>query len=58
LPNLAVTATIGWLTFAKNNRPKIEVLPPSGGGHPEGARISFGPTRVGTGPGLGGWWVF
>jgi hypothetical protein len=42
---------IGWVTFARNRRPRIEVMSPSQSS--EAGRWRIGSTRVGSGWGLG-----
>jgi hypothetical protein len=48
----AIMTPIGWVTFARNNRPRIEVMSP-GRSSSEAGRWRLGPTRIGTGWGLG-----
>jgi hypothetical protein len=48
----AIMTPIGWVVFARNNRPRIEVMS-SGRSPSDAGRWRLGPTRVGTGWGLG-----
>jgi hypothetical protein len=48
----AIMTPIGWVTFAHNNRPRIEVMSP-GRRASEAGLWRLGPTRIGTGWGLG-----
>jgi hypothetical protein len=48
----AIMTPIGWVTFARNNRPRIEVMSP-GRSSSEAGLWRVGPTRIGSGWGLG-----
>jgi hypothetical protein len=49
----AIMTPIGWVTFARNQKPRVEVT--SGGRQPSDAGLwRLGPTRIGAGWGLGG----